>query len=152
MTHTPRKISRRAKSAITRRKAVKEGFRSAFEQKLAASFPCEYEYETEILEWEYAMTKKYKPDFILAKKDGSKMYIEAKGRFFPQDRTKMKRVKLKNPDKDIRFIFLDGKTTLGGKSVTTYMDWAEKNGFPAYDCKRQDPHLPPEWIEELITK
>lgn len=148
-TATGKKVSPRVKAARTRREAVKEGFRSAFEQQLAESFKCQYEYETEVLEWQYNKVKKYTPDFILIKKDGSKMYIEAKGRFFSQDRTKMKEIRKQHPDKDIRIIFLDGTTKLSKTSNTTYMEWAKRNGFKAHDCKRGKPTLPLEWEKEL---
>lgn len=141
--------SRKAKSAITRKKAIKAGYRSAFEQNLAESMTCPYEYETEVIKWTYSCNRRYTPDFILTKKDGTKMYIEAKGRFFSKDRTKMKYVKEQNPDLDIRFVFLDGKTKLSKTSKTSYMDWAKRHGFPAYDCKRtKEPSIPEEWLNE----
>lgn len=78
------------------------------------------------------------------------MYIEAKGRFFSKDRTKMKYIKEQHPDLDIRFIFLDGNNKLSKTSKTTYMEWAERYGFPAHNCKRKEPSLPDEWIKELL--
>lgn len=78
------------------------------------------------------------------------MYIEAKGRFYSQDRTKMKQVKKQHPDKDIRIIFLDGGGKLSKTSKTTYMEWAKREGFPCHDCKRKEYTLPDEWIQELL--
>lgn len=137
------------KGAATRRKAIAAGFRSNFEKELADSLPCSYEYETEVIRWRYAQDKRYTPDIILTKKDGTKMYIEAKGRFYAVDRTKMKYVVAQHPDKDIRMVFMDGGLTLNKNSNTTYMKWCERQGIKAHDCKRTTPYLPDEWLDEV---
>jgi len=135
------------KVAATRREAIAAGFRSAFEQNLADALPCKYEYESEVLLWKHTQERRYTPDLILTKKDGTKMYIEAKGRFYPADRTKMKYVKKQHPEKDIRLVFMNGSVTLSKTSKTTYMQWAERQGFPAHDCKADGMALPNEWLE-----
>lgn len=106
------------------------------------------EYETEQLE--YTVTSNYMPDFILIhKKDGTLMYIEAKGNgraFDHKVRQKMIAVKEQHPDKDIRIIFYsDGK--IGPKrkdgSFLKQSDWATKNGF-----KFAIRYIPKEWFNE----
>ncbi|QXN67683.1 putative exonuclease [Vibrio phage VP41s3] len=129
--------------------ALKAGFRSGFEHEFAKNCPVPYEYETERLPYPVTLTKHYTPDFILVKKDGTKMYLELKGRFTASDRTKMKRVKKCYPLLDIRMIFQMGTNRITRTSKTTYMKWCEQNGIPAYDCKGKTPHLPEEWRNEL---
>lgn len=87
------------------------------------------EYESEVLS--YIETKDYRPDFIITKKDGSKIYIESKG-FFPYpDRAKMVAVKASHPDLDIRIVFYrDNPSQLGRGSKSRPSDWAIKNNFP----------------------
>jgi len=77
----------------------------------------------------YTVVKNYVPDFVLIFPNGRVLYIEVKGWFKPDDRSKMKAVKRCNPDLDIRMVFgADNK--LHSKSSTRYSDWCEKNGFP----------------------
>lgn len=84
-------------------------------------------YETE--EIAYTTSHNYVPDFILAFKDGRKLYIEAKGWLDNESRTKMRCVKRDNPDLDIRFLFYKDKLVYkNGKMM--YSDWAEKYNFP----------------------
>jgi hypothetical protein len=100
-------------------------------------------YETEKLT--YTLTKDYVPDFIVTKKDGSKIYIEAKGlgRAFDYDaRSKMVAVKQAHPDLDIRIVFMaDRPFSKGGKMRPS--DWARKNG---YVCSINE--IPEEWFNE----
>lgn len=132
-----------------RRGALKAGYRSGFEHEFASSLSVPFEYETERLPYPVTLTRHYMPDFILTKKDGSKMYLELKGRFTASDRTKMKRVKQHYPSLDIRMVFQMGTNKIRKGSKTTYMRWCERQDIPAYDCKGKPPHLPPEWLDEL---
>ena len=82
------------------------------------------EYEVDKLE--YVLTKSYIPDFKLTKKDGSVMYIEAKGlgrAFDSLARTKMIAVKKYHPDLDIRFVFMSDRPIVKGGKMTPTM-WA----------------------------
>lgn len=84
-------------------------------------------YETEKLN--YVLAKRYTPDIIISFKDGRKLYIECKGWFRPEDRTKMAAVKQANPELDIRFVFpRDNK--LNKNTETLYSAWCTKHGFP----------------------
>ena len=105
------------------------------------------EYETEKLA--YYIEGDYIPDFIITKKDGSKIYIEAKGngRAFDQKvKQKMIAVKTQHPELDIRIIFFsDGKVGSTRKDGTwmKQSDWAVKNGFP-FSIRS----IPEDWLDE----
>lgn len=72
--------------------------------------------------------KNYIPDWVVTLPSGYKFYVEIKGYFRPEDRTKMRLVKKCNPDLDIRFFFpYDNK--LNKNSGMRYSDWCNKHGF-----------------------
>ena len=82
--------------------------------------------------------RKYTPDFYIKEGD---FYVETKGRFFSQDRTKHLLIKEQHPEIDIRFVFLNAKNRLDKRSRTTDAQWCKKNGF-LYAEKR----MPEEWM------
>ncbi len=86
----------------------------------------ELTYETE--EIPYYIQFSYVPDFCITRKDGSKLYIEAKGWLRPEDKRKMKAVKAQYPNLDIRILFQ--KNNRFPRSKTTYGDWATRIGYP----------------------
>jgi hypothetical protein len=92
----------------------------------------------------YTISYNYIPDFTITKKDGSVVYIEAKGlgrAFDAQSRAKMIAVKKHHPNKDIRIVFMsDRPFRKGGKMRPS--DWAVKYGFP-FAIKT----VPKEWFE-----
>lgn len=91
-----------------------------------------YKYEAEKIP--YILAKHYVPDFIVITKSG-KIYIEAKGYFRPEARTKMVAVKIANPSLDIRIVFYSKNKS--------YIKWAERHGFP-YAIGE----IPQEWLNE----
>lgn len=95
-------------------------------------------YEAE--ELEYTITKQYIPDFVVTRKDGSKLYIEAKGYMRPEMITKMKAVKRCHPELDIRFVFQQNNKIRGTKMK--YTEWAKKYGFPS----TVGSSIPKEWL------
>lgn len=114
---------------MAKKKVSKPKFRSEEEKKFA-----EYLTKTGI-PWDYESEKlqylsDYNPDFIITRKDKSKLYIEFKGYLKPADRSKMIKVKRLNPDADIRIVFQRAQNKLNKNSQTRYWQWAEKNGFP----------------------
>lgn len=129
-----------ARRSAKRRAAQKAGYRSAFEQEIAAKAEeegIEFEYESVFLEWT-PKDKIYTPDFVLP----NGIIVEAKGRLTVFDRAKHLQIQTQYPELDIRFIFqYDNPITKGSK--TRYTDWAEKNGFK---CAMK--HIPKEWYEE----
>lgn len=85
------------------------------------------EYETENIP--YVVEHHYTPDFVITRKDGSKLYIEAKGWLRSEDKRKMRAVKLQHPTYDIRIVFQKDNPLYKG-SKSKYSDWARKLGFP----------------------
>lgn len=116
-----------------RKKYKPEDFNGGFEPLVYKGL-CHYKgtykfrigYETE--EIPYIIECHYTPDFILEFKDGRKIYIEAKGYFRTEQRSKMIHVKRCHPDKDIRMLFMKDERIRGTKS--RYSDWCKRHGFP----------------------
>lgn len=85
------------------------------------------EYETDKLP--FTVQRYYLPDFVVILPSGTKRYIEAKGYFRPDDRTKLLAVRKAHPDIDLRIVFAqDNKLNKNARSK--YSDWAKKNNFP----------------------
>jgi len=99
-------------------------------------------YESERLT--YTITSEYVPDHIIERRDGTVIYIEAKGlgrAFDSKARQKMVAVKQQHPDKDIRIVFMrDGPLQKNAKMRAS--DWAVKNGYPFAIGK-----VPEEWLD-----
>lgn len=130
-----------------REKAIKSGYRSAFEQSIHGNMLSRNinpEYETHKLKWVDTTQHTYTPDFILKKRDGSLMFVEAKGYLDSKTRSKMLCVQRCNPELDIRFLFQYPKAKLKKGSKTSYADWAERHGF-----KWCGPVFSEAWAEEL---
>lgn len=123
--------------------ALKHGFRSGLEDKVAAELSAQgvgalYEaYALPFIQPEKART--YTPDFLIP----NGIVVETKGRFLTDDRQKMKLVKELNPDIDIRFVFSRAQQTITKTSPTTYAMWCEKYGFPWAEGS-----VPQEWLNE----
>lgn len=98
----------------------------------------EFDYESEKLE--YTLVKNYVPDFIVKRSDDSVLYIESKGYFRPEDRSKLIAIKKQHNDKDIRIIFQRDDRIRRSKS--RYSDWAQRHGF-VYHIGRD---VPKEWL------
>lgn len=128
----------------------KTGVRSRSETKVEGMiksrfniFPGQQIYESVTMPYEYVKYDVYRPDFIIEEKA---MMLEVKG-YFPSDvRTKMRIIKECYPDLDIRFVFDHPTNKIGGKSNTTYAEWAEKHGFPW--CATKD-FPPKEWEDHF---
>ena len=122
------------------------GYRSQFEVKIAEMLAgIEAPYEQHSIPYSLTTTCRYIPDWILPEQC---IVLEAKGRFDDDDRRKMLLVKDQHPWLDIRILFQHGSTKLYKGCKTTYMQWAEKNAFPAATgCV-----VPTEWLEKKPTK
>lgn len=115
-------------------------FRSKFEEtvfKTAIKNNCAVEYEP--IKIPYTLFLNYIGDFRLP----NGIIVETKGYFPSRDQVKMKAVKASNPGLDIRFVFMNAKTSIRKGSKTTYGDWANKNGFPF-----SEKSIPLEWWQE----
>jgi hypothetical protein len=118
-------------------------FKSKYEAEVASNMDkagIEFEYET--VKLDYLLN--YYPDFKIKTKSGKEIIIETKGKFDAADRTKMSRVKERNPDLDIRLLFMRASEKLRKGSKTSYAMWAEKNGFKYGN----GTHVPREWVDE----
>lgn len=151
----------------SRKHAIEAGFSSMFEMQFSEylkKFSISYEYETEKFVWgkkpvlgecrdcggeNVATYRTYRPDFILEKLDGTKMYIELKGKFTPENRTKMREIKKTYPDIDLRIIFQQSKNKLTKGAKKTYAQWATNKNYPYICCNNGPAFLPDEWIKEL---
>lgn len=122
----------RVKTAKKRSPAPRK-LRSGYEGRVALALDkagVEYTYESEKIPYVVPETKKnYTPDFRIVTESGHVLFIEAKGRFLPQDRKKTLLVRAQNPHIDHRMLFMRNNT-LTKQSKTTYGAWCEKNGVP----------------------
>lgn len=115
-----------------RRRRFKKG---VFKSKLERSVSIELEkikgivHSYEINSFDYVIRKKYLCDFTVDTPKGRKIFLEVKGYLSPEDRVKMRAVKMSNPEIDMRFVF-DKDNKLSRKSKMTYSQWASKYGFP----------------------
>lgn len=107
------------------RRKYAHDYRSNFEFNFAKSLESnniDYSYEEDKLKYVRACT--YTPDFKIGN-----LYVETKGRFTTQDRSKMILVKQQNPGIQIIIVFMNPNITLRKGSKTTYWQWADKNNF-----------------------
>jgi len=129
--------------------AKQQGFRSGLELQTAEQLQelnVTYSYETDKITYTVpAHESKYTPDFVFTKKDGSKMYIETKGRFTASDRKKHVLIKTQYPLLDIRILFQAPENKLSKSSKTTYASWCDK-----YKIKYGKFPIPTEWLEEIL--
>lgn len=103
-----------------------------------------YKYESQSIKYRVSKFKSYTPDFPVRKSDGTWMYLEVKGWFRSQDRSKILYVVESNPGIDLRLVF-ERDNRLNKDSETYYSDWAEK-----YNIKYTvGLKLPEEWLQEL---
>lgn len=131
----------------TRQTALQRGYRSGLEattadflKKLGVSFG----FETDKISYTKPASKHtYTPDFVLTKSDGSKMYVETKGRFLYDDARKHLLVKDQHPELDIRFVFSSLRAKVGSSKIVTCQAWCEKHG---YKCAHKT--IPESWLSE----
>jgi len=134
----------RKKPLTVRQVALKHGFRSGLEDKIAdslTSLGIPFEYEKLVIGYtQPAKARKYTPDFVLL---NNNIIIESKGRFITADRQKHLMIKEQLPDLDIRFVFSNSKAKLSKLSQTTYGMWCDKHGF-----LYADKEIPSTWLNE----
>jgi len=134
------------KSLTVKQVAIKYGFRSGLEERVAEQLDqsgIEYTYEKVKLKYiKPASAHVYTPDFVLS----NGIIVETKGRFLAPDRQKHLLVKRHNPDLDIRFVFSNSNARISKASKTTYAMWCRKNGYLF-----ADKTIPEEWLNERGT-
>lgn len=129
--------------------ALKHGFRSGLEETINESLnksKKQFGYESEKISYIQPETKhNYTPDFILTKKDGTKMYIESKGRWVKTDRLKFDLIFNQYSGIDIRFVFQNPNAKLYKGSKTTYAQYCDKKGW--LWSKKE---IPNEWLKNCL--
>ena len=132
----------RSKSKV-RKNAIKHGYRSGFEHKVADQLneqKIKFEYETTVIDYIKPQTNHtYTIDFTLP----NGILIETKGRWVLEDRKKHLLIKKQHPELDIRIVFMSGKTKIRKGSKTTYGDWCDKNGIVW-----AEKQIPEDWFSE----
>jgi len=131
-----RKISK-ARSA-----AIKHGYRSGFEHKVADQLKenkTKFEYEKTVIEYIKPETHhKYTVDFTLP----NGILVETKGRWVLEDRKKHILIKNQHPELDIRIVFQNPKGKIRKGSKTTYSDFCDKNGIIW-----AEKEIPSDWLK-----
>lgn len=147
-------MSRRKKTQPKLPKIGKKTVRSQYEHDIyldiKAKLPkyAQLDYEQEKIK--YFIEGDYLCDFVVTKKDGSKIYIECKGNgraFDHKVKQKMIAVKQQHPDLDLRIMFYrDGKVGATRRDGTfmKQSDWAKKYGF----VFAIGNSVPTEWLNE----
>ena len=129
----------------TRQKAIKEGYRSGFESKVADQIS-EHKinpkkiYETTTIPYMVpAKNRTYLVDFSLP----NGILVETKGRWVAADRAKHLLIKKQHPKLDIRIVFMSGKTKIRKGSPTTYGMFCDKHGIIW-----AEKEIPKSWFSE----
>ena len=132
-----RKISK------ARANAIKHGYRSGFEHKVADQLTeakIKYQYEKTVINYIKPETNHtYTIDFTLP----NGLLVETKGRWVLEDRKKHLLIKSQHPELDIRMVFQNSKGKIRKGSKTTYADFCDKNGI-----MWADKQIPKEWYTE----
>ena len=132
-----RKISK------ARANAIKHGYRSGFEHKVADQLTeakIKYKYENTVINYIKPETKHtYTIDFTLP----NGILVETKGRWVLEDRKKHLLIKEQHPELDIRIVFQNSKGKIRKGSKTTYADFCDKN-----DIIWADKQIPETWYRE----
>lgn len=140
--------AKRKKPLSAKQVALKHGFRSGLEDKIADNLTNQgipFEYEKLVIDYiQPSKARKYTPDFVLL---NNGIIVESKGRFMVADRQKHLMIKEQYPKLDIRFVFSNSKARLSKISQTTYGDWCKKHGF-----QYADKDIPQSWLTEKGTK
>lgn len=123
----------------------KKSYRSGFERKIASYLldkKVNFKYEEEKLKYLVPQsTHTYNPDFELP----NGIFVEAKGLFNREARTKMALVIEQHPDKDIRLLFMRDNY-ISKASNTKYSDWCKKRNIKYHVSVMG--HVPEEWLDE----
>jgi len=103
-------------------------------------------YETEKVKWTPppVRDKTYTPDFIIKRKDGTKLLVEYKEYLDSRSKRVLRYATKQNPELDIRILFGPNCATkrISKTSKTTYWQWANKYGIPWAKGRT----IPKEWL------
>ena len=129
----------------TRRDALKSGYRSGFEVKIAdqlteQKIDPKKVYETTKINYIVPERQStYTVDFTLP----NGILIETKGRWTTEDRKKHLLIKKQHPELDIRFVFTNSKRKLRKGAKSSYAEWCIK-----YEFRYYDRIIPEDWLKE----
>ena len=126
-----------------RANAIKHGYRSGFEHKVADELKeskTNFEYETTVINYIKPETQhKYTVDFTLP----NGILIETKGRWVLEDRKKHLLIKKQHPKLDIRIVFQNPNGKIRKGSKTTYANFCDK-----HEILWANKDIPLSWIAE----
>jgi len=114
-----------------RAEAIKLGFRSMAEVNFAEWMTTQgiaWQYESEKIVWT-PPRKKYTPDFLIYRPDGTFFFVEYKGRLTVANRQLLKSVKEQWPWLDLRIVFQNARKPINKGSKTTYGMWATQFNY-----------------------
>ena len=126
-----------------------DGLRSYEErvvQEALAGTGLPFQYESTKLP--YVLRRNYTPDFSV---DGVAVHIEVKGWWPPEDRAKLKAVRLGNPNDVILVILVRPQTKISKTSKTTYAQWCEQWGILWLPFDK-DPAIIRQWVENVLSE
>ena len=123
------------------RKTAKNQFEFDCWKALSHELPKGSTIEYEPVKIDYYIQSTYCPDYVITRKDGSIIYVEAKGYFDYAAQRKMVAVKEQYPDYDIRMLFYRDSPIRKGSNFR-YSDWCNKHGF-LFAVKE----VPKDWFE-----
>lgn len=136
-------VTRRKKPLSSSAVALKHGFRSGLEEKVAkflTSNGVKFTFETLKVTYIKPETRHtYTPDFIL----DNGIIIETKGRWLLDDRKKHLLIRKQHPNLDIRILFQNAHSKIRKGSKTSYADFCDKHGIPY--AHRE---IPVAWLKE----
>ena len=122
--------------------AIKHGYRSGFEHKIADQLTenkNKFEYETTVIKYTKPETHHtYTIDFTLP----NGILIETKGRWVLEDRKKHLLIKAQHPELDIRIVFQNPNGKIRKGSKTTYADFCNKHGI-----EWAEKTIPADWLK-----
>lgn len=147
-TYTKRPPRHRNTSSYAKSQGYRSGFEMQFHTYLQG-LECYTRIDFEKDKIKYIIEHTYNPDFTVTTRSGKVIYLETKGFFTSEDRTKHIVVKKQHPDLDIRLVFMKSpyKQRLDPKkkNSASYARWCERNGIMFSPLPKK---IPKEWMEE----
>lgn len=129
-------------------------YKSKFEAKIATTFrkqKIRFKYEPTRFKFiQPAIKRTYTPDFYVSGNGSSDnvdgmsnfgVYVETKGKLTSEERKKLLWWKESNPGVPFIILFMRGRNPIRKGSKTSYLDWARKHGFEAYEWEKGIEYL-----------
>lgn len=103
-------------------------------------------FQYESVKLPYVLRRNYTPDFSVPG-----VHVEVKGWWPPEDRAKLKAVRLSNPNDVILVVLVRPETKISKTSKTTYSQWCEQWGI-SWVPFNKDPAVIRQWVETVLSK